>query len=328
MALVGSETLLGKEVREVLQNRTGARVKDFAANGEGNFGEEEGEAVYVEPLSPEAIRESRFVVHAGTPEGAAKAYDIARAANGSVILIDCTGDLEGRPDTRLFDYDSARPDGSSAWLIGVPHPAAIALDMVLRRLRLAGEIKQAIANIFEPASERGKGGVSELHQQTTSLLSFKPLEKKVFDAQLTFNLLARYGEEAPTVLDAVETRIERDLATQLSREPGSIPMPSIRLLQAPVFHGYSISLWVEFKNAISTASITESLASAQIEIRSADQDAPDVVSAAGQSGLIAGDIRIDRNNPRAAWLWVVADNLKMVADTAAEIVTQLVEGGR
>jgi hypothetical protein len=39
--------------------------------------------------------------------------------------------------------------------------------------------------------------------------------------------------------------------------------------------------------------------------------------------LIAGDIRIDANNGRAAWFWVVGDNLRMMADAAADVVSEL-----
>ena len=53
-----------------------------------------------------------------------------------------------------------------------------------------------IAQIFAPASEHGTVGVHELQQQTVSLLSFKSMPKDIFDAQVSFNMLARYGEKS------------------------------------------------------------------------------------------------------------------------------------
>ena len=41
-------------------------------------------------------------------------------------------------------------------------------------------------------------------------------------------------------------RLERHLATLLSAWPG-VPMPSLRVIQAPVFHGHSFSIWIEFE---------------------------------------------------------------------------------
>jgi aspartate-semialdehyde dehydrogenase len=176
-------------------------------------------------------------------------------------------------------------------------------------------------------SERGHRGISELQKQTTSLLSFKPLEKTVFDAQVSFNLLSQYGEEAHTKLATVEQRIARHLTTILSREARHerVPNPSLRVVHAPVFHGYSISLWLEFDATANADLAGEALASAQVEVRTAQDTAPDNVGSASQSGLIAGDIRVDENNPRALWVWVVGDNLRLTADAVADVVSALGE---
>ncbi len=323
LALLGGETLLGRELQEVLESRgTNAAITAYAASGEGNFEDQEGEAVYVEPLRAESVREDRAILVAGSEEGALKAYNVAKRAGGHPLLIDCTGHLENQAEARIVAPLLGEPDVHGSWLLVIAHPAASATGLVLARLARYKPVRQAVVHVFEPASERGKRGVSELHQQTTSLLSFKTPEKSVFDAQLGFNLLAQYGEEAPGKLVAVEQRIERHLATILGRRANGrpIPMPSLRLLQAPVFHGYTLSVWVEFDADIGAIELGEALASAQIEVRGQQDEAPNTVGAAGQSGLIAGDIRIDHNNPRAAWLWVVGDNLRLTADAAADIV--------
>ena len=113
------------------------------------------------------------------------------------------------------------------------HPAATAIALILSRLPHA--LRHSVIQIFEPASERGQAGIHELQQQTTGLLSFRQLEKKVFDAQLGFAMLARYGEDAPEQLATVEQRIDRHLASLLASTPARVPMPSMRLTQAPVF---------------------------------------------------------------------------------------------
>lgn len=326
IAVVGGETLLGRELQEVLKSRgTGAAITEYAASGEGNFADQEGEAIYVAPLEAHSVRDDRAILIAGTPEGALKAYNLSKNGGGKPVLIDCTGHLEAKHEARIIAPLLKEPDARASWLWVIAHPAASALALVSKKLARYRPIRQSVAHVFEPASERGKRGVSELHQQTTSLLSFKALEKNVFDAQLSFNLLSQYGDEAPDQLSAVEQRIERHVATILSRERDGlvVPMPSLRLIQAPVFHGYSMSVWVEFENDIALSALGEALASEQIEVRAKDETAPDNLGAAGQSGLIAGDIRIDRNNARAAWFWVVADNLRLTADAAADLISGL-----
>jgi aspartate-semialdehyde dehydrogenase len=121
----------------------------------------------------------------------------------------------------------------------------------------------------------------------------------------------------------VEQRIEMHLATTLARKAQSgraVPMPSIRVIQAPVFHGYSFSAWVQFESKPELKEINESLVSQSIEFRSAEQEVPTNVEFAGQSGIAVGDVRVDRNNPRAMWLWIVSDNLRLVADSVASLL--------
>ncbi len=329
IAIVGGETLIGRELQEVFGGQgTGVEITTFAASGEGSFGEEEGEAVYLQPLTADSIQTFKAALIAGSRAGALKAYELAKKAGGHPVIVDCTGELEDRPEARIVAPLLRDSADESSWLRIIAHPSASALALVLTRLSRYRPIQRAIAHIFEPASERGKRGVSELHQQTTSLLSFKGLDREVFDAQVSFNLLPQYGEEAPLKLADVERRIERDFASIIGgqTERQILPIPSIRLIQAPVFHGYSFSIWVEFDGTIDARGLSEALASAQIEIRGEKEEAPNAVGAAGQSGLSAGDIRIDTNNPRAAWLWVVGDNLRLIADAASDILAGLGEG--
>ena len=317
---------MGRELSEVLdQRRPDISIKTFAASGEGNFGEKDGEAVYLEALNAGSIKSDVALVFAGTPAGAEKAYELVKQAGNRPAIIDCTGLLENRPEARITAPLLQEADHSDKWLLIIAHPAATGIAMVLDRLSRYRKLRSAVINILEPASELGKGGISELHNQTTNLLAFKTLPKDLFDAQLSFNLLPQYGSDAPLPLATAEQRIERDLATLLSRLPnrGVIPMPSLRLVQAPVFHGYSLSLWVEFEADVNAEELGETLATAQIEVRSADQDVPTNVGAAAQSGLAAGDIRVDRNNPRAAWIWIAMDNLRMTADAAIELLRPL-----
>ena len=52
------------------------------------------------------------------------------------------------------------------------------------------------ATVFEPASEHAQKGMDELHEQTVNLLSFQQLPKNIFDTQVAFNMVSRYGEQA------------------------------------------------------------------------------------------------------------------------------------
>ena len=47
------------------------------------------------------------------------------------------------------------------------------------------------------------------------------------------------------------------------------------------------------------------------------------VQPAAASGLAIGAITVDRNNPHAAWLWIVADNLRLRAENAVTVAQEL-----
>ena len=321
VALVGGETLLGGELKQVFESQLkSVFVNDYASTGEGSFGENDGEAIYLDPLDAKAIASSRAVVTAGAAEGSLKAYSLAKDTKGKVAVIDCAGHLEQEPEALVVSPVPGEANPAGRWLFITAQPAAAAIAQTLGRLQRWRPIVRSVVNVFEPASERGKAGAGELHQQTSSLLAFRGLDKNVFDSQLGFNVLPQYGPAAPLKLAAVERRVEKHIAILLAK---SAPLPSIRLIQVPVFHAYSISFWIEFAKDITADGLGEALASAQIEVRDAKQEVPNSIGAAGQSGLIAGDIRIDRNNPRAAWLWVVCDNLRMTADVAVTLIRSI-----
>ncbi len=330
IALLGGETLLGGEIKEVFEAQLkGLFVNAYAASGEGSFGESEGEAVYLDPFDLKAVEAAGAIVTAGAAAGSLKAYSLAKKLQGKVPLIDCAGHLEQEPEARIVAPIPGEANPPGVWLFVTAQPAAAAIAETLRRLARWRPIARAVVNVFEPASERGKSGAAELHQQTTSLLAFKGLDKDVFDAQLGFNLLPQYGPAAPLKLAVLERRIERHIELLLKQaaapkvKGAGVPLPSVRLIQAPVFHAYSISFWIEFAADFAVQDLGHALASAQIEVRESTQEAPNGIAAATHSGLIAGDIRLDRNNPRAAWLWMVCDNLRMTADTAVTLLRSI-----
>ena len=106
-------------------------------------------------------------------------------------------------------------------------------------------------------------------------------------------------------------------------EVNDAPMPSLRLIQAPVFHGYSISLWVEFETNPGVSAIEEALEGEPVDLRAGDTEPPNVVGIAGQGGLAIGNVTHDRNNSQAAWLWIVADNLRLRAENAIAVAQEL-----
>lgn len=330
-ALVGSDSLLGREIRDIV----GTSASDLHLRLIAEAEEEAGtltrvgdEPAISEQLNAESLDGARLIFLAGSGEATRKALELAGDPPDAAI-VDLTYTAEERPDARLRapaieDGYNAEENREAAVHV-IAHPAAIAIAMFLRRLQRNDPIRRSIVHVFAPASEQGTKGVEELQQQTVSLLSFKPLPKTVFDAQASFTMLARYGADAPAALEESELRIERHLATllDLPGEGEGAPMPSLRVIQAPVFHGYSFSAWVEFENGPEAEAIESSLEMGAIDVRGADSEPPNNVGQAGQSGISVGAILPDRNNADAVWFWFVADNLRLLAENAVAVALEL-----
>jgi aspartate-semialdehyde dehydrogenase len=334
VVLVGSESLLGREVRDIAATAAEPlRLTLVAAEEEhaGTLTRVGDEPAAVLGLSADSLAGARAVVLAGSSESSFQALALLDEQAGAPV-IDLTFAAEDRPDARLrapIVERQAEPEGSpepdEAPVHVIAHPAAVALALFLRRLHAADPIRQSVIQLFAPASEHGAAGVQELQEQTVSLLSFKSLPQKVFDGQLSFNMLAKYGEEARRPIEDTEQRIERHLATLLNLpgEGEGAPMPSFRLIQAPVFHGYSACAWVEFEGNPGVEAIENGLATEGIEVRGIDVEPPTNVGQAGQGGIAVGAISPDRNNPEACWFWLVADNFRLSAEDAVAVAREL-----
>ncbi len=195
------------------------------------------------------------------------------------------------------------------------HPVAVILALLLLRARKAGAIRRAVATVFEPASEHGQRGMDELHQQTVNLLSFQPLPKDVFDVASCFQHGGALRSEV-----AAHARFRRGshpspLSAKLPAP--TLLQPSVLLLQAPIFHGHALALYLEMDHPVDLPALSQALAGDHVAIPGAEDEAPSNVSSAGQADIQLS-LKSDPAQPNGVWLWVAADNLRIAALTAVE----------
>ncbi|RXH56727.1 Asd/ArgC dimerization domain-containing protein [Granulicella sibirica] len=305
IGIVGASSLLGKELAEELGNSifaVGEVVLLDEEKATGQIAAVGDEAAFIRRIEPGSFQGLDLVFFAGRPDETTKHWMAARKAGASVI--DLTGALAAEPGVAIQSpwVLPTKPDLATTAIVPA-HIVSVILALVASRCSGLGVSKIA-ATVLLPASERGQAGMDEMHEQTVKLLSFQSLPTEEFDTQVAFNLLAALGPAAKMPLEQTAERIRRDYARL-----GTPVELSLQIIQAPVFHGYGISVLLESGQTMTTQEITESIDSAHITVLP-PPNSPSNLIAAGRPTVLA---RVDKEDGNRAWLWMIADNIKLTS---------------
>ena len=321
VAIVGAASLKGKEVAEVLEQRNFPTADVRLLDDDETLGQLEAvkdEITFIQSVRAEQFDNVDFTFFASDAECTLANWKQVERAGSAIV--DLSYALESEPGATVRTPwlerqlgNVAAPDLQPGPAV-IAHPAAVVLALLLVRLQAATPVARAIAIVLEPASEYGQKGMDELHQQTVNLLSFQQLPKQIFDAQVAFNMIAQFGQQSQQSLSAVAERI----VNHYKKITGNrAPVPSLRALQAPVFHGHAISVHVQFETATDLKRISSVVAGEHISVISSGEETPSNVSAAGQGDILVS-VTADAGNANSAWIWAASDNLRIAALTAVE----------
>lgn len=327
VALVGASSLKGKELKEVLEQRQ-FPVSSLKLLDEedliGQLTEFQGEPTFVRSIEIGAFKGTDFVFFAGSPIFTQNYWKMAQR-EGARWFIDLGDALEREvPDAQLAGpfVTGQLPETLNPVFVSA-HSAALVIALVIRRLAAALPLARVIVNVFEPASERGEAGIEELHKQTVNLLSFRDWPREVFEGQAAFNVLPALGEGARPTLLEIEARITSEASKLAGR---GLPVPSVRIVQASIFHSHSFSFYLEFNTPRAAKDVEKALRGEPFDLRGKDVEPPSAVVAATQNDILVGDLRPDVSNAEGFWLWAAADNLRLAAINAvqtAELLAQV-----
>lgn len=326
VAIVGAATLKGKELAEVLSDRNFPRRDVKLLDDDESLGQLEAvgdEMSFVQAVRPEHFEHVDFAFFTSEEGFTRRHWEMARQAGCAIV--DLSFGLEGVPGAALRAPWVERQLGRASAPnlqpapVVVAHPASVVLALLLLRAQRAGRLRSVVATLYEPASEQGRRGVDELHEQTVNLLSFHELPQRVFDTQVAFNLVARYGQKAALPLEAAEHRV-LDHYQRLTA--GQAPLPALMLVQAPIFHGHAFSVYFEMAEVVSLGDMAQALAGEHVVVSRVGEESPSTVSAIGQGDIFL-TCRGDSSRKNGIWVWAAADNLRLVASAAVEIAEEM-----
>ena len=328
IAIAGASTLLGKELKDVLSESPLAAANFTLLDddqGQGQLEQVGDEVTFVQAVEPGSFDGVDFTFFCGTEEMTRRHWQNALRA-GSTVL-DLSGALAGEPGVLVrapWLGASSGPADLLTQAVVPAHPAALALGLLLGRVRQAAPVRSCAATLLAPASEFGRLAMDELHQQTVNLLSFQSLPRAIYDAQVAYNLLCGLGESAQVSLLKLEDRIRSDYA---ALGGGRWPALALQTIAAPVFHGHTFSIAIELDRAVELSALEEALGGDHVDLVLEDTDSPSNLAATGQNDVLVR-LRpvVEGRNPAQVtrfWLWAASDNLRLAAQNAVDCALDL-----
>lgn len=324
IVIAGASSLLGAELKSLLEESRFAGW-DFSLLDEelaaGTLTEAGGEPAVIQPVEEGSFSRAKLVFFTGSEAFAQRNLPAARDSGAAVIDLSGAA-LNVRGAQVWFAVDGVGHGADkSKTLYAIPSAPGLATAKLLDALGRVGLLRLSLI-FFRPVSEAGRPGIEELEAQTTQLLSFQSTGQPVFDTQVAFNILDRYGTASRENVQSVRARIRHEASIAVGR---NLVEPSIQVLHAPVFYGYTFVAIAELNGQQSQDALIEICRKAGFTLDS-DVSAPlGNLNASSDSAVHLALPDNDCAQPGIWWFWGATDNIRLPAATAIKLAEKLVE---
>jgi aspartate-semialdehyde dehydrogenase len=322
--IAGASSLLGAELKSLLEESRFAGWDLSLVDEEiaaGTLTEAAGEPAVIQPVEEGTFARARLVFFAGSEAFTERNFSAAQDSGATVIdLSGASFKLGGVPAWFGTDEVDASSDPNKT-VFGVPSAAGLVGGRLLAVLRRAG-LSRLTLIFFRPVSEAGRLGIEELETQTSQLLSFKSVGQPIFDTQVAFSLLDRYGAESRENLPSTRERIRQEISAAI--RDNSV-QPSIQVLHAPVFYAYTFTAFAELDAQQTADSLVDLCKKTGISVEDGAPPSPTGnLTASGDIAIHIARPESDPARPNAWWFWGAADNIRLPASVAVKLGEKLV----
>ena len=324
IVIAGASSLLGAEVKSLLEESRFA-ASDFRLLDEelaaGMLTEAGGEPAVIRPVEEDSFDRARFLFFTGSIEFTRA--NLALAQRSGALIIDLSGHSVSLPDSGPWFPGIEKLLGDLAQkprLATIPSAAAEVLIRLTICLQGLG-LRQLNATVLLPIFAWGKPGIEELETQSSQLLSIQTPGKQLFDAQIAFNTMDRFGPTSRFDLRAALANLRSEVHACLRGTP---VVPAIQLVHVPAFYGVTFSVSAELDTSVDAARIQSSCKEAGLSVMQA-RDSPNNLSVAEESAVQLAQPEPDPAKPGAWWFWGAADNIRLPAWNAVKLAEKLAE---
>ncbi len=312
-ALVGSDTFRGKELTSLLDkmNININRMEFYDPGIEEEFSkltQFRGEPKVVHPLDKNAFEGIDLAFLAADPKTNRKFAPIVSEKKTWVIDLSETFNRDGDVPLVVAGVNDDLLQRKKPCIIANPHPVTIFLSHLFHLLKHSFGLGEADATVLQPVSAFADSGIEELANQCFDVLRGSQIEKRVFKTQIAFNLFSQTDEVSSDGITATEAQLISELKRVFNKSELRL---AVSLIQAPVFHTYSIMGRCVLEKEASIHDLEELFKNAlHFEMGSSIPSCPtSSVAVAGKDQICIGRIKKHESFPRSFWIWIVADNL-------------------
>lgn len=313
VALVGTDSMRGREIKDVLSHKNFPLEKiDFfdpdVKEEYSKLAQFRGEPKVVHHLDEKSLSSSDLVFLASDKTINRKLGNLAREQKYQAIDLNETFNQEKEIPIVVAGINDEIVLKEKPDLIANPHPVTVVLSHIFNLIFREFGLAKAVAFVLQPVSAFEESGIAELANQSVAILNSTSLPKKIFKAQIAFNILSHTEPMDKDGFSATEKQIMVEIKRVL--EGWDFPL-TLSIVQAPVFHSYSIMTYLELKKKTKIQALKDLFKkSPYFKLSSPTLSSPaSCVSVAGKDKIFIGQIKEERSFPNSFWLWTVADNL-------------------
>lgn len=328
LAVIGTDSLRGKEIKKVLSEKRFPHesIDFFDPDVEEEYSkltQFQGEPKVIKHLNRESLLHSDLVFLAADKKVNREFGSLASKQKFQAIDMSETFNKEEQIPVVVAGVNDDIILKRMPAIIANPHPVTIILSHLFHAILEGFEIVKAISFILQPVSAFEESGIVELANQSYALLSSSSLSKKVFKEQIAFNL---FSPTERTDKDGFSS-LEKQIISEIKRVLANNVFPhSLSVIQAPVFHTYSIMSFLELNRETNVQALTSLFRKNPFfEFSPPKLSCPATV--AGKEEIFIGQIKKEKSFPNSFYFWTVADNLTTgSALNAIEIARKITSG--
>lgn len=313
MALLGTDSLRGKEIKNVLdKNPFPLKAMDFYdPDVETEFSkltEFKGEPKVIRHLENTSLEGLDLVFLASEKKVNRKFGALANKLKFRAIDLSETFNDDEKIPLVVAGVNDTLIRKRKSGLIANPHPVTITLAHLFHPVSRAYGLARALSFVLQPASAHEKDGIEELANQSVAMLNSAAMPKKVFKDQSAFNFLCEMEAAEKGGTHSLEKRIIIEVRRVLGGQ--AFPL-ALTIVQAPVFHNYSIMTFLELNKEAGIPDLEKLFdVSPYFKVVCPSPSRPvSSLAVAGKDQIHIGPIRKEESFPNSFWVWAVSDNL-------------------